>query len=122
MKAVKDWFTELTGWNNASATVQQYSKNVVDIEPGLVFTAKAPAFDGSMTIVINGSMIVEIPFYELWRPLRGLNADGEYELDNEYNELQIYATEGDNDAPVLGKAFLSQVGFLPPSAERPPSP
>ena len=120
MKAVKDWFTELTGWNNASATVQQYSKNAVDIERGLVFTSKAPSFDGSMTIVINGSMIVEIPLYELWRPLRGLNTDGEYELDHEYNELQIYASEGDIDAAVLGKAFLSQVRCLRASAERPP--
>jgi hypothetical protein len=87
----------------------EYSSKVIDLEPGFVFPSKAPSFDGSMTLLINGSMIVDIPLYELWRPLRGLGTDGEYELDTNYTELQIYATEGDGNAAVLGKAFLSQV-------------
>ncbi|KAK3900292.1 hypothetical protein C8A05DRAFT_36076 [Staphylotrichum tortipilum] len=108
-KPVTDWFADVTGWNDGLATVKEYSSKLVDLEPGLVFSSKAPSFDGSMTIEVSGDMVVEIPLYELWRPLRGLDAHGTYQLNNNYTELQIYAAEGEGDAAVLGKAFLSQV-------------
>jgi len=46
------------------------------------------------------------------RPLRGLHANGSQIVDTNFNEVQIFAGETAADGPVLGKAFLSQVGYL----------
>ena len=71
------------------------------------------SFNGIMTVTLKGGMKVEIPTHELWRPLRGLDPDGNFILHGSHNELQIYGNSTAlGDAPILGKAFLSQVRIV----------
>jgi hypothetical protein len=62
-----------------------------------------------MRITLQGGFVVDIPVHEMQRPLRGLDRDGQPVLDEDHTELQIYGREASGFAPVLGKAFLSQV-------------
>ncbi len=92
----------------------EYKDTLNNLEPGLVYASGS--FNGTMTVILEDGMKVEIPNYELWRPLRGLDSDGNIILHSHYNELQVYGNPSLLDAPVLGKAFLSQVRFPLPNS------
>ena len=111
---VKSWFNDLTLWSGETVKPEEYKDTLLNLEPGLVYPAKAGSFNGSMRITIDKDLTVDIPLHELWRPLRGLDADGKMILHDRFNELQIYGADASQSlyAPVLGKAFLSQVSFL----------
>jgi hypothetical protein len=94
-------------------TPSEYQDHLANLEPGLVYPrSAAAAFNGSMRITLKGGLVVDIPVHEMQRPLRGLNSDGKPVLDPELTELQIYGREAPVFAPVLGKAFLSQVSHF----------
>jgi hypothetical protein len=81
----------------------------LNLEPGIVYPSSSGDFNATLRFTINNELTVDIPHYELERPLRVLDTDGNPVLDMNYNELQIYATPAPEDGPVVGKAFLSQV-------------
>lgn len=109
LPGIKGWFKNLTAWPEETVDPRNYSDRLLNIEPGLVYPARAGSFNGSMRITINNEMTVDIPIHELWRPLRGLDSGGNLVLDGRFNELQIFGSEAAGNAAVLGKAFLSQV-------------
>ncbi|KAJ4291301.1 hypothetical protein N0V88_006305 [Collariella sp. IMI 366227] len=106
---LKDALKTVPSFGEGPVDSSKYKNKLFNLEPGLVYPASAGHFNGTMRVTIDRSMTVTIPTHELWRPLRGLNSEGKVDTDSNYNELQIYAPENDADAPVLGKAFLSQV-------------
>ncbi|KAK1753202.1 hypothetical protein QBC47DRAFT_53940 [Echria macrotheca] len=98
--------TKLTGDTVLPAT---YKDTLLNLEPGIVYPKDAGDLNATMRFTINYNQTVEIPFYELQRPLRGLDVNGSVITDQDYNELQIYDSPAEGDAPVLGKVFLSQL-------------
>ncbi|KAK4446256.1 hypothetical protein QBC34DRAFT_150854 [Podospora aff. communis PSN243] len=86
-----------------------YADKLVNLEPGIVYRKDTADFNATLRFTINYNQTVEVPFYEVQRSLRGLDANGAVVVDPDYNELQIYGTPADGDAAVLGKAFLSQL-------------
>jgi len=86
-----------------------YKSSLLNVEPGIVFSKDTADLNATLRFTINYTQTVEVPFYEVQRPLRGLDPNGVPVVNSEYNELQIYGTPAEGDAPVLGKAFLSQV-------------
>lgn len=113
MGNVNSFFQDVTGWTQGPiADPHNYSANLVDLEPGWVYPAAAGSFNATLSITINNEFTVEIPTHELWRPLRGLDGSGNVVLDSRFNELQVYGSKAAGYAPVLGKAFLSQVRKL----------
>jgi hypothetical protein len=90
-------------------STSDYSPDL-NLEPGMVYRSSPKNFSASLQFTINNDLTVDIPYYELERPLRVLDTYGKPKLDTEYQELQIFsADEPIEDALVLGKAFLSQV-------------
>jgi hypothetical protein len=86
-----------------------YADKLVNLEPGIVYRKDTTDFNATLRFTINYNQTIEVPFYEVQRSLRGLDANGVVVVDPDYNELQIYGTPADGDAAVLGKAFLSQL-------------
>ncbi|KAK3939396.1 hypothetical protein QBC46DRAFT_438060 [Diplogelasinospora grovesii] len=110
LKQFQQYFAQYTKYTGAPVDPSKYqSSSLFNLEPGIVYPASAGDFNFTLRFTINDDLTVEIPLYELWRPLRGLDANGNLVLDTGYNELQIYGSPAPEDAPVLGKAFLSQV-------------
>jgi hypothetical protein len=106
---VEEFFKAVTGYGGDAVDPSVYKDNLLNLEPGLVYPASAGSFEGTMRLTLEDKLTVDIPFYELLRPLRGLDENGSLVLHPEYNELQVFREEAPGDAPVLGKAFLSQV-------------
>jgi hypothetical protein len=73
-----------------------------------VYPASAGPISASLRITLDNGLSVDIPSYELVRPLRGLDANGTLIVDTNYNEVQIYGQADPEDGPVLGKVYLSQ--------------
>lgn len=73
-----------------------------------MYPASAGPISASLRITLDNGLSVDIPSYELVRPLRGLDANGTLIVDTNYNEVQIYGQADPEDGPVLGKVYLSQ--------------
>ncbi|KAH8901635.1 hypothetical protein GQ53DRAFT_851595 [Thozetella sp. PMI_491] len=84
-------------------------KNLYNLEPGMVFPASAGNITMALDITLDNDFRITIPSHELVRPLRGLDESGVPIVDSNFNEVQIFAQAAPVNAPVLGKAFLSQV-------------
>lgn len=112
---VMTWFNDLTSYTGEPVKPEKYNDKLLNLEPGLVYPRAAGSFNGSMRVTIGKDFTVDVPLHELWRPLRGLDSTGEMILHDGFNELQVYGADARESlyAPVLGKAFLSQVGTLP---------
>lgn len=112
---VMTWFSDLTSYTEEPVKPEKYNDKLLNLEPGLVYPRAAGSFNGSMRVTIGKDFTVDVPLHELWRPLRGLDSTGEMILHDGFNELQVYGADARESlyAPVLGKAFLSQVGTLP---------
>lgn len=110
IESIKRLFSNLTGYQGSPVSPQEYSKDLLNFEPGLVYPADAGSFNGSFRFVLENSLVVDIPAYELWSPLRGLDKAGALVIDRRYNELKVFHEGSPAHASVLGKAFLSQVG------------
>jgi len=110
IESIKRLFNDLTGYQGNPVGPQEYSKGLLNPEPGLVYPADAGSFNGSFRFVLENNLVVDIPAHELWSPLRGLDNDGALVTDRRYNELKVFHEESPADASVLGKVFLSQVG------------
>ncbi len=109
---VKRFFKEQTGHKDDPVKPTTYKDSLLNLEPGLVYPVEAGNLNATFRFTISGldgDQTVIVPFHELQRPLRGLNLEGKVVADNRYTELQIYSEPAENDAAVLGKAFLSQV-------------
>ncbi|KAK3349008.1 hypothetical protein B0T25DRAFT_546981 [Lasiosphaeria hispida] len=102
-------FKEVTKFTGERVQPSEYKNALLNLEPGIVFPKDAGDFNATLRFTINYNQTVDIPFYELLRPLRGLDQKGKVVVEEKYNEVQIYASPAPGDAPVLGKAFLSQV-------------
>ncbi|KAJ6262750.1 hypothetical protein Dda_1307 [Drechslerella dactyloides] len=80
-------------------------------EPGLRYSAGSPP-PFSLSIVLNGNdedLSIVIPKEELEHPLRGINPNGTYAVNNNYTELNVFQDPAVRNTIVFGKAFLSQV-------------
>lgn len=106
---IESSFRFVTGYSGKTVDPHEYKDRLLNLEPGLVYPASAGSFNATMRLTIEDKLTVEIPFHELQRPLRGLDRNGSVITAPEYNELQVYREKAPGDAPVLGKAFLSQV-------------
>jgi hypothetical protein len=83
-------------------------------EPGLTFPANSTAgFNGSLVFTLNNNFTVELPSYELLRPLRGLDINGSPVVDNRFRELQVFFDQNAESEPlnaaVLAKNWMSRV-------------
>jgi hypothetical protein len=105
---ITNQFAAVTQYKDGPVNSSQYSQ-LYDLEPGLVYPSSAGTFSASLQFTLDNGLTVHIPPYELIRPLRGLDANGQQILDTGYNEVQIYGQPAPEDGPVMGKAFLSQV-------------
>jgi len=105
---IKGMLAQVSVNNSAPVGSSQY-KSLFNLEPGLVYPSSAGTFSVSMEITINEGLTVTIPSHELVRPLRGLDENGMQAIDTRFNEVQVYGEPAPEEAPVLGKAFLSQV-------------
>ncbi|KAK6541238.1 hypothetical protein TWF694_008605 [Orbilia ellipsospora] len=80
-------------------------------EPGWRYKVGSPgAF--SLDVVLKGNdgdFQVSIPSEELEHPLRGINLNGTFAVDQNYTELNIFQGSAIRNTIVLGKAFLSRV-------------
>jgi hypothetical protein len=108
LNLLQQYFMQYTKYSNLTVPQSDYSP-LLDLEPGIVYPSSNGDFNASLRFTINNQLTVDIPYYELARPLRVLDTDGKPVLDTVYNELQIYATPAPEDGPLVGKAFLSQV-------------
>lgn len=113
IQVIQGAFERVTGYSGALSPVPNSPDlGLYDLEPGLIYPNLANStgsFNGSLVMTLNGNFTVEIPHYELQRPLRGLAANGSRILNDSFTELQIYQTPVPEDASVLGKVFLSMV-------------
>ncbi|KAK0710467.1 hypothetical protein B0T21DRAFT_297991 [Apiosordaria backusii] len=107
------YINQTTGQRTSLVPVSEYADELVNLEPGLVYRRQSGEFNAALRFTLNDKMTVEVPYHELQRPLRGLNDNGAAVLDTNYNELQIFSDAAPGNAPVLGKAFLSQVRAIP---------
>ncbi|KAK4249857.1 hypothetical protein C7999DRAFT_29726 [Corynascus novoguineensis] len=82
--------------------------DIYNLEPGLVYNTSAK-FRVTMKVSLENGLTVTIPHHEMVRPLRGLDNQGVPQVEPDYREVAVYATQAPGDAVVLGKAFLSQV-------------
>lgn len=73
-----------------------------------MYPASAGPITASLRIALDNGLSVDIPSYELVRPLRGLDTNGSPIVDTDFNEVQIYYQADPENGPVLGKGFLSQ--------------
>ncbi|KAK3317557.1 hypothetical protein B0T19DRAFT_293622 [Cercophora scortea] len=105
----KDFYTKYTNSTAGALNPSDYKSTLLNLEPGIVYPKPAGAFNASLRFTINNELTVDIPHYEFERPLRGLDENGTVVLDQRNTELQIYGSPAPEDAPVLGKAFLSQL-------------
>lgn len=108
LSTLRDYVNQIAGSRVKFLGPGEYSKRLVNLEPGLVFPAGVD-FNATLRFVINDNMTIDVPHYEFQRPLRGLDENGTIVLDPSFHELQIYGDPAPLNAPVLGKAFLSQV-------------
>ncbi|EWC45269.1 hypothetical protein DRE_05996 [Drechslerella stenobrocha 248] len=80
-------------------------------EPGWRYKVGGPpAF--SLNIVLKGNdedFQIAIPNEQLQHPLRGIDKDGQYAVDANYTELNVFQGSAVRNTIVFGKAFLSQV-------------
>ncbi|KAK0729628.1 hypothetical protein B0H67DRAFT_3482 [Lasiosphaeris hirsuta] len=102
-------FKQATKFSGDSVQPSEYQSSLLNLEPGIVFPKDAGDFNATLRFTINYNQTVDIPVFELIRPLRGLDSKGKVVVNEKYNEIQIYASPAPEDAPVLGKAFLSQI-------------
>ncbi|KFX96148.1 hypothetical protein O988_05436 [Pseudogymnoascus sp. VKM F-3808] len=102
------YFRQHTNYSGALVSPSTYSPGW-NVEPGLVYPSSFKNFNATLRFTIDNGLTVDIPYYELERPLRVLDTDGRPSLNTSYQELQIFNTAAPEDAPVLGKAFLSQL-------------
>ncbi|KAK4119131.1 hypothetical protein N657DRAFT_650550 [Parathielavia appendiculata] len=107
---LRRFFASVTQHQDPPVPPNEYQHKIANLEPGLVYPRSAAlSFNGSMRIILKGGFTVDIPVHEMQRPLRGLDQEGMPVLDQDFTELQVYGREAPGFAPVLGKAFLSQV-------------
>lgn len=106
-------FQETTGFSGNHVRPSEYHDGLLNIEAGMVYPTSAEQFNASLRITINYNQTVEIPWYEFQRPLQGLNEAGDVAVDTNFTEYTIFEVPAEGDAPVLGKAFLSQVRPCP---------
>lgn len=110
---IRHFVESVSGYSGQTVGPTAYRDKLLNLEPGVVYPASSgSSFNGTMRLTIENDLTVDIPFYELDMPLRGLDGQGNPVLDPDYRELQIYGSAASGDAPVLGKAFLSQVSSL----------
>ncbi|KAK4652735.1 hypothetical protein QC762_500605 [Podospora pseudocomata] len=109
LSALLGYVNQTTEQRTHLVPVTEYADELVNLEPGLVYRRSSGEFNAALRFTINDKMTVEVPFHELQRPLRGLDSNGAAVLNTSYNELQIFGDPAPGNAPVLGKAFLSQV-------------
>lgn len=102
------YFKQHTNYSGPLVSPSTYSPGW-NVEPGLVYPSSFKNFNATLRFTIDNGLTVDIPHYEVERPLRVLDTDGRPSLNTSYQELQIFNTAAPEDAPVLGKAFLSQV-------------
>ncbi|KAK3352748.1 hypothetical protein B0T25DRAFT_580621 [Lasiosphaeria hispida] len=105
----EEFFEQITKFSGDAVPPPEYNDLLLNVEPGIVYPKSAGPFNATLRFTLNYNLTVDIPFYELQRPLRGLGKDGKVVVDSNYTELQIFRTPAEGDAPVLGKAFLSQL-------------
>lgn len=77
-------------------------------EPGFRFPSRL-AFDGSLTIKLEGGFVIDIPPHEMSRPLRGIDANGKRVLQENVTEVAVFHEANVLGKMAFGKAFLSQV-------------
>jgi hypothetical protein len=106
-----DFFEDVTGYSDARNPIPDPAdRGILNLEPGLVYpylsnsTAK---FTPSMVITLENNFTVEIPAYELVRPLHGIALNGSRVSNPNFTEVQIYQLADPEEAAVLGKIFLS---------------
>jgi hypothetical protein len=100
-------FMGVTSWTSMT----NYNTNNLFLpEPGLVYPSTT-GFNGSLKFILDDGFTVEIPNSELQHPLRGLDQNGDYALQPNITEVNIYKEP--LKAWVLGKVFLSQVAGNP---------
>jgi hypothetical protein len=108
------WFKQDLGLTYQAPDDNGRIGNLLSIEPGLIF----PITDGlprlTMEVSLAGGLTVEIPSDHLIRNLRGLDANGAPTSNDSFAEVQIYHEAGAQLAPVVGRAFLSQVRVMRP--------
>lgn len=109
LAAFKSLFNQITNWDG-EPLVSLTNSNLSVTEPGLWYNSNY-TFGGSFIITLDNGLVVEIPNYELERPVRGIAPDGSIVLDPRYNEVQIFHDDAPADATVLPTAFLSQVSI-----------
>ncbi|KAK5658303.1 hypothetical protein OQA88_2278 [Cercophora sp. LCS_1] len=106
---IQSLFREVTRFPGSPVAPSEYMDRLYNIEPGIVYPTSAGPFNATLRFTLNSQLMVDVPFYEIQRPLRGLDAKGRLVRDANYTELQIYGMPAEADAPVLGKTFLSQL-------------
>ncbi|KAK4182894.1 hypothetical protein QBC35DRAFT_139597 [Podospora australis] len=108
LSTLRDYIHLIAGSQVKFVGPSEYSNELANLEPGLVYPASVD-FNATLRFTINDNMTIDVPHYEFQRPLRGLDQNGTMVLDPKFHELQIYGDPAPLNAPVLGKAFLSQV-------------
>jgi hypothetical protein len=96
----------VTGW---SPIPDNNTNNLFIPEPGLIYPSST-GFNGSLRFTLDDGFTVEIPNSELQHPLRGLDKNGDYVLQPNVTEVNVYSEA--LNAWVLGKVFLSQVNHF----------
>jgi len=86
--------------------------SILAIEPGWVYRADDTRNDEwSLDFTLNGDFTVSVPSYEVFRPFRGLAANGSFVVRDDLRELQILHEQEDDaqDFMDLGRILLSQM-------------
>ncbi|CAO2657867.1 Nn.00g071270.m01.CDS01 [Neocucurbitaria sp. VM-36] len=96
-------FKQFTDWDAKTA---YDSKDFYVPEPGLLYPS-ATGFNGSLRYSLSNGLTVDIPNSELQHPLRGLDQNGDFALQPNVTQLNVYGEA--LGAWVLGKVFLSQI-------------
>lgn len=97
-----DLFKQHTGWTSRTLA----DPDMFVTEPGLRFPSST-GFNGSLLILLNNDLEVEIPNYELQHPLSGIGANGTRISNDNITEVNVYQDSAPLQAAVLGKVFLS---------------
>src|SRR4051812_24904741 len=96
-----DLFKQHTEWKSETTG----DPELLVTEPGLLYPSST-GFNGSLLVLLNNDLEVEIPNDELQHPLRGIAANGTRVLNDNITEVNVYRDSAPLQAAVLGKVFL----------------
>jgi hypothetical protein len=101
---VIELFQSSMNWHNDTSV----PNSLYIVERGLYYNT---SFNGTLKFSLKDGPVIEIPDYELAQPLRGIDPNEVWVLQNNITAVNIFYQDAPEGTAVLSKVFLSQACF-----------